>query len=133
MTHLGIDECVLLTNGEIELIVTTKVGPRILAYRFAGGRNMLGEVQEAKIEHEDGMWRPYGGHRLWAAPEEMPTTYYPDNDRLEVESIGLHAVSLKAPIEQTTKLQKEIRVTLGEHGSDVRIEHFIRNVGDREV
>jgi hypothetical protein len=133
MTYLGIPDCVLLTNGDVELIVTTKIGPRILAYRFAGGRNMFGEVPEAKIEHKDGTWRPYGGHRLWAAPEEMPTTYYPDNDPLEVESVGLHAISLRAPVEHTTKLQKEIRVTLAEHGSDVRVEHFIRNASDKEI
>lgn len=133
MTYLGMDDCVLLTNGDVEVIVTTRVGPRILVFRRIGGRNWLGEVPEAKIEHSDGTWRPYGGHRLWAAPEEMPTTYYPDNDPVSVESIGLNAISLKAPIERTTHLQKELRIVLAEHGSEVRIEHFMRNTGALEV
>src|SRR5947209_6162061 len=117
MTYLEIPNCIRLSNGEIDLIATTAVGPRILSYRRSTGKNILAEVPEAKIEHAMGTWKPYGGHRLWAAPEEMPRTYYPDNDPLEVERIGELGICLRAPVERLTNIQKEMRIVLAASGS----------------
>jgi hypothetical protein len=49
------------------------------------------------------------GHRLWAAPEVMPRTYYPDNASVSVQVEG-EAVTFLSPIETTTHLQKAITV-----------------------
>ena len=130
---MGIRECLLLSNGDIELIATTRVGPRILCYRPLNGENVLAEVPNIAQPNSLGMWKPYGGHRLWAAPEELPRTYYPDNDPVEVESFDGHSVRLRAPVERMTHLQKEIRITLEEKGSGVSIEHIITNCGDTLV
>ena len=40
-----------ITNGEIELIVTTDVGPRVMHYGFVGGRNVFKEFRAIKIVH----------------------------------------------------------------------------------
>jgi hypothetical protein len=32
-----------MTNGEIELVVTGDIGPRIIRYGFVGGRNLFHE------------------------------------------------------------------------------------------
>ncbi len=39
----GWDNCVRLSNGEIELIVTTDVGPRVIRCGFIKGQNLFHE------------------------------------------------------------------------------------------
>jgi hypothetical protein len=133
ISYMGIPECLLLSNGEIELVVTTLVGPRILCYRFVKEENVFGELPDIAQPNSLGLWKPYGGHRLWAAPEKLPQTYYPDNDPVEVTSLGAYSVRLRAPVERETNLQKEMRITLEEHGSGIAIEHIITNYGDTAV
>ena len=78
--YLGYPDCLELGNGTVNLIVSTDFGPRILFYGFDGGENILGWHGEAAVNTELGTWKPYGGHRLWLAPENMPLSYSPDND-----------------------------------------------------
>jgi hypothetical protein len=37
----GWPNCYKISNGEVELIVTSDVGPRIMRYGFVGGQNLL--------------------------------------------------------------------------------------------
>ena len=39
----GWPNCYRIANGEVELIVTTDVGPRVISYAFAGGKNLFKE------------------------------------------------------------------------------------------
>ena len=77
--YLGLPNCVRLSNGTTEVVVTTDVGPRVIRYAFLGGENVLGECPKAKVTTQLGEWRPWGGHRLWTAPEGMPRSYVPDD------------------------------------------------------
>jgi hypothetical protein len=83
--YLNLPNCIRLTNGEVEIIVTTDVGPRIISYNFVGGENILGEHPNARVETALGEFKPYGGHRLWIAPENMPNSYAPDNAPIEYQ------------------------------------------------
>lgn len=125
--------CLRLSNGEAELIVSTAFGPRILFYGFGGGENILGWHAEAKVQTALGEWRPYGGHRLWIAPENMPLSYAPDNSPVEYFTENNFSIRLVQPFEEATQTQKEITVTLGEKGSEATIEHRITNRGDKEI
>jgi hypothetical protein len=126
--------CLRLSNGEVDLIVSLDFGPRVLFYGFTGGgENILGLHPNAKVETELGVWRPYGGHRLWTAPENMPLSYAPDNAAVEYFSENDFAARFVAPVEEATKIQKEIAVTLSEKGSEAVIEHRIANRGEREI
>ena len=42
----GWPNCIRLTNGQVELIITTDVGPRVIRFGFAGGQNLFNEVKE---------------------------------------------------------------------------------------
>ncbi|MDQ3801552.1 MAG: DUF4380 domain-containing protein [Acidobacteriota bacterium] len=128
-------DCLRLSNGEIELIVSTAYGPRILFYGFArsGGENILGWHPEAKVQTALGEWRPYGGHRLWLAPENMPLSYAPDNSAVEYFIESDFAARFVQPLENQTKTQKEIVVTLSEKGSEATVEHRIANRGETEI
>ena len=57
-----------LTNGEAELIVTLDVGPRVIRYALAGGKNVFKEYDEQMGKSGESEWMIRGGHRLWAAP-----------------------------------------------------------------
>lgn len=131
---LDFQNCVRLTNGEIEIVVSTDFGPRILACNFVGGENVLGIHGEAKVETALGEFKPYGGHRLWIAPENMPNSYAPDNAPIEYFfDERTNSIRLTQPIETITRTQKEFTVTLDEQGSGVTINHKITNRGDKEI
>ena len=126
---LGGHEGVRVTNGEVDVVATTDIGPRIVEYRLRDGANVLGEALDASIETALGTWRPYGGHRLWAAPEVNPRSYSPDNDPVEATADGERSVELTAPVESATGLQKSIAITVDETGSGVTVVHRIVNTG----
>ncbi|HET6453605.1 MAG TPA: hypothetical protein VFI02_04320 [Armatimonadota bacterium] len=120
--------CYKLSNGTVEVIVTSDIGPRVIAYRFPGGENMLAELPEAAVSTAFGDWHPYGGHRLWAAPEVMPRTYYPDNSPITAEP-GKDSIRLIEPTEPPTGIQKEMLITLDATGTRVTILHKLTNKG----
>ena len=126
---LGLPNCYRLTNGTVEVTVATDVGPRVLGYGFVGGENVFGEVPEAAITTAFGDWKPWGGHRLWAAPEVNPRSYVPDNAPVEFEFVGETKVRLIGPTETQTGLQKVVSVTLDSGGAGVTVRHRIVNRG----
>jgi hypothetical protein len=117
-----VPDCIRLSNGTVEVTLATTFGPRILAYAFDGGENVLGWHADAKVETTLGTWRPYGGHRLWVAPENMPRSYAPDNEPVEVTKNGDLSVHLKGVFD-TAGLQKEMTVTLAADGTRLTIDH----------
>ena len=128
------ENCVRLTNGEIEIVASTDFGPRILAYNFIGGENVLGIHAEANVETTLGIFKPYGGHRLWIAPENMPNSYAPDNSPVEYFfDETTNSLRLIQPIETVSNTRKEIKITLDEMGSGVVISNKITNLGDKEI
>jgi len=128
---LDLPGCYRLQNGTVEVVVTTDVGPRIVSYRFAAGENVLRQRVQPGPKTQ---WKSYGGHRLWAAPEQRPRTYFPDNDPVEhAEDAAAGAIRLTAPVETANGIQKTIRVVLDREGSGVTVEHEIANRGSWPV
>lgn len=128
VTFRGWQHCRLLTNGTVEVIVTTDVGPRVVRYGLAGGPNVLCEVHE-----EDGLtggdtWHTFGGHRLWHAPEASPRSYQPDGRPVAYEVRG-DAILLRQDVEAATGIQKELEVTLADAGTEVTVLHRLTNCG----
>lgn len=121
--------CYEVSNAAAAIIVSEEFGPRVLSYSLPDGENILGWHPEAKVETELGVWRPYGGHRLWIAPENMPMSYAPDNEPVDIEILGDLAIKLSAPVD-AAGIEKEMKITLAETGSGVTIEHRITNHGD---
>ena len=127
VTTIGALNGVRLSNESVGVVATTDVGPRIVEYALHGGLNVLGEAPDARIETPLGVWRPYGGHRLWCAPEASPRSYVPDNDPVLVEEIGERAVRLIAPPESATGIARAITVVLDDTGSGLTLLHRITN------
>ena len=123
LSYLNLD-CIRISNGTTDLIVTTSVGPRILFYGAKGGQNHLGLHPENVVKTALGEWKPRGGHRLWVWPEVFPATYAPDNVPVTHEKHGELSVTVQAPVDGAA-IGKKIRITLGPAGSKVKLEHTV--------
>ncbi len=126
LTYMGLKNCIKLSNGSVDVIATTEVGPRILFYGPTGGENVFGHHPEASKDTALGTWKPYGGHRLWVWPEVFPATYAPDNDPIEHTAEGEFGLLLKQPVDKAG-MEKQIRLTLAPDGTKVRVEQTITN------
>lgn len=142
-----------LSNGEVELVVVTDIGPRILHYGFVGGDNVLQVAENTAGSTGGNSWNGYGGHRFWIAPE-VDMTYYPDNDPVRVTINGNTITLTSAPelidpamrdtysvdevwqqyensigFRRNLTVQKEMQITLEEDGT-ITIVHAAQNVGE---
>ena len=118
--------CFELSNGEASVIASADFGPRIVSYSLAEGENILGWHPDAAVTTDLGTWKPYGGHRLWMAPENMPLSYAPDNEPVQVQEHGELSLSLSAK-EDAAGIEKRITLTLNEKGSRLTLDHEITN------
>ena len=123
-SFLGQSDCLRLSNGDVELIVTTAVGPRILFYGTSGGRNVFGQFPDASKDTALGTWKPLGGHRLWVAPELFPATYAPDNDPVEHQATGDLSLTLRGKVD-AAGIAKQLRLTLAPSGTGVTVEQTV--------
>jgi hypothetical protein len=129
LTYFDNISCYRLANAVVELVVTTGVGPRIIRYGFRGEENILGEIPDVSIETELGPWKPWGGHRLWTAPEANPRSYVPDNSPVPYEIEDEKTIRLVQAVEPHTGIEKEMRVALAEDddSAGVTIHHRLTN------
>jgi hypothetical protein len=124
--YAGWPNCYRISNGEVELILTSDVGPRVMRYGFVGGQNLFKEFKEQLGKSGEREWQARGGHRLWVAPEVVPITYALDNSPVEIEVRGAELEAIQ-PVEKETGLQKSILIKLASSGSAVELVHRIKN------
>lgn len=124
----GWPNCQRVSNGRLELIATTDVGPRIVRLGFVGGPNEFAEFPAMQGLTGGGEWRMYGGHRFWHAPEDPALSYVPDNGPVAFEALA-DGLRLTQPAEALTGLQKEIELYLAPDGAHVRVVHRLANRG----
>ncbi|MBS7263107.1 MAG: hypothetical protein KIG36_05820 [Eubacteriales bacterium] len=128
----GWNKCVRISNGTVELIVTTEVGPRIIRYGFIGGPNVMCEKEGQMGTKGAKEWQIYGGHRLWHSPEDAKRTYELDNTPVKYRRIRNGIVTLQ-PVEPWAQIEKQMEIRLDEEGTGVRIVHRLFNRGAWDV
>ena len=116
-----------LSNGEVDLIATSDVGPRILHYSFKGGQNLMHVVEAMAGKSGEPTWQSRGGHRLWVGPEAVPLTYGLDNGPVVASIENGRTIVLDQPVEPLTGVSKQIGITMSDTGSDVELVHRIYN------
>jgi hypothetical protein len=124
--YKGWPNCYRVSNGEIELIVTGDVGPRIIRFGFIGGQNLFKEYPEQLGHSGEEKFQLRGGDRVWKAPEDPVATWAPDNVAVEIR-ITANGLIARAPVEPLTNLQKEIEVSMAPSGTSVTVSHRITN------
>ncbi|HOK46768.1 MAG TPA: hypothetical protein PLK67_12590 [Bryobacteraceae bacterium] len=115
-----------ISNGEVELVVTSDVGPRIMRYAFIGGQNLFKEFPEQLGKSGEKEYQMRGGHRLWVAPETLETSWALDNSPVNIEIRGSE-LTATGPVEPGTGLQKQIVVRLDDTGTGVEVIHRLKN------
>ena len=98
-----------VSNGEVELVITGDIGPRIMRYGFPGGQNFFKEFDDQMGKTGEPTWQARGGHRVWIAPEDIVKSYATDNDTVTIDVHGDLLVAT-APVEAITGIEKKISV-----------------------
>lgn len=130
--------CVKMTNGIIELMVTVDFGPRVIHFSTVGRENMFFMDKEKKplgdfLEiYKGDVHRLYGGHRIWAGPEVMPRCYHPDNLPVACRQVE-NGMEFTAAVEKENAIQKSMTITLEPDKPFVDISHSIENLGAWEI
>ncbi|CAN5521878.1 hypothetical protein BH11PLA2_BH11PLA2_21770 [soil metagenome] len=119
----------LLTNGEVELIVTLDVGPRVICYRVPGGFNVMKNYQQMMGGTNEPEWQIRGGHRFWLAPEDLTRTYFADNRPVTWKKTGNLSVDIIAPPETEYGVQKTMSLSLQPKGTKVDVTLTVTNTG----
>ena len=100
-------DCCKLSNGTVDVLVTAELGPRVIFYGFTGGENMFAELDpDLVVKHDWGEWHARGGHRLWHTLEELPRSYVPDNDPIEMEVESLGPLTMLEPGDSTAHVER---------------------------
>ena len=128
----GWNNCVRITNGSIDLIITVDVGPRIIRCGFVDQENEMCEIASTMGETGGDEWRLYGGHRLWHSPEDRRRTYVPDNSPVQWEAIP-HGIRTVQEPEALTGIIKEMKITITPDTGIVRISHRLTNTGPNPI
>lgn len=121
----GWNDCLKISNGTIDAVVTTEVGPRVISYGFIDGPNELYVDESTLGVRELDKWATFGGHRLWHSPEDTVRTYHVDTDPVDYE-IFENGVILKQAVEPNTGIQKTIKVAMDENGA-LTLTHSMTN------
>jgi hypothetical protein len=128
----GWPNCYKISDGQVEAIVTTDVGPRVIYLGFTGGKNLFAEFEEQMGKTNDEQWLIFGGHRLWHSPETWGRCYHPDS--VPVKALELpNGVHLIQPVEPNTNIEKEIIITLNPGSHQFTVEHRMTNRGNWPV
>jgi hypothetical protein len=126
INYMGWPNCLRLSNSEVELIIPTDIGLRILHFGFIGGQNIFFLSPNDKGKQGGNQWRIYGGHRLWHAPEAIPRTYSPDNDPISY-SWDSQTLKIIQPEETGTGISKEMEISLSPDKNEVKVLHRLIN------
>jgi hypothetical protein len=109
--------------------VPTEIGPRILflASKKRPKINLFNVLPNVETPTKDGLWKMYGGHRLWSSPEEKPRTYSIDNSPVKITATK-DSFTIHGNPEKENSILKEITVKpLQQKG--IQVIHSIRNIG----
>ena len=132
-------KCKIISNGLLEMYITADIGPRIIKLNLNGKKNLMfndiGREMYADVSSAFGngkIWYIYGGHRLWLSPEEMPHTYYPDNEPVNVRIDG-NTAHFTPPPQKINGLSHSIEIEMCEDRPRAKITHRIANIGEKEI
>ncbi|MCL2518352.1 MAG: hypothetical protein FWF15_07305 [Oscillospiraceae bacterium] len=132
-------KCLSISNGIMEVYVTIDLGPRIIKCNICGKENLMfndltrgisNDVSDAFGENKT--WYIYGGHRMWVSPENLPLTYYPDNEKVAYKMTSNGAV-FTPPVQKVNDLQHEIEIVMDCNEAKMDVIHRLTNIGCKNV
>jgi hypothetical protein len=120
------EDVVEIELGSYRIRVATAFGPRVLGLSRDQGPEIFASLPEVVIDRPDsGVYRFWGGHRLWASPEIPAITYAPDDEPCSVTAAA-ESVSIEGPVDRAGLVK---RMTLSDGPDGVVVEHELMNAG----
>jgi len=126
----GWEDAYRLSNGRVDAVVVTAIGPRIMSFGPTGGPNLFYVRDREAGGRNEAEWTFRGGWRLWIAPERRETTYSLDNAPCTAEVSG-PTLRVTGPPQRDAGLQKTIEVSLDPEQPRLHVVSRLRNSGDR--
>ena len=117
--------CHVVTSGDLELMITLDVGPRIISLSYNNSENLLYTFPDDFSCQGATDYHHYGGHRLWTTPESISYSYHPEN--IPVTVVDGWFLSEK----DLRNIQKGFRVTAIPEG--FLLEQRLTNLGNDVV
>jgi len=128
--YAGWKNCILLSNGIFEAVISTEIGPRILRYAEVGGANVLYLDEFTAGQTEAPVWRAYGGRRFdYHLNGELVLTV--ENSPVKYE-LGDDRVTFYLPNDEKTDISKEIMIRMCRRGG-LEIKQTLINNGTEIV
>lgn len=128
----GWENCLRLSDGNVELIFTVDVGPRVIRLCVPGRQNLFKENDDEMGKTSGMQWMAFGGHRFWHAPEVFPRTYAPDFDPVGYTWED-HVLTLVQKTEPENGIQKEIEISMQDGAIHLTHRLINRNVWPVEL
>ncbi|MCX7868348.1 MAG: DUF4380 domain-containing protein [Terrimicrobiaceae bacterium] len=129
INYKGWPNTLRLSNGTTELVVTTDVGPRILAYQTEGRGNIFHVIEEQCGRTDEPEFQLRGGHRFWLGPEDWILSYHVDNRTVQYRQGREGELVFETLQTDPTPIRKSLGVKLAPEGTSVTIRHTATNEG----
>jgi len=127
--HSGWNRNLHLSNGQIDLVATLEVGPRISHLSTSGGENVFHTWPEQLGGRGETEWMIRGGHRFWIAPEDPQRTYHLDNFPVEHREYASNGeVVIDSLQEEGGRILKSLGITMDPAAPRVAVRHTARNI-----
>lgn len=108
-------------------------GLHLVGLRRTGyAENLLAELPDVCWNTPWGEYRPRGGHRLMAAPEDLALTYAPETGAVEMR-MGESGVCLQQKTSAGSAIEKWLEINLSIEKPKVHLRQVLRNVGDTPI
>ncbi len=115
-----------IANEFIELLVSIDFGPRVLFFGALRGVNQFYLQPQDLLNSQPDQFHFFGGHRLWAAPEDPIKTYIPDNEPVEWHQQE-NTVIIHQPACGKQLLAKTLSLVMDPLLPQVTITHILTN------
>lgn len=124
-------DCLEITMGCVDLLVSISVGPRILSLCMGGRGNIFAELPGQFLEYPgEGNFNFYGGHRLWCGPEDPSITYIPDSQPIKIRETS-ESIELIQEVDPIIGIQKSIRIIPTDFENILIVDHRIKNTKNK--
>lgn len=122
-----------LENQHLRLRCLAHAGPRLVSLEWVGiSGNLLAETPDIYWQTTQGIYRLFGGHRLWLAPENPEFSYAPDDTGLVACSLPT-GLLLEQAEARPDGLHLSMELQLHPDRPVLTIHHRLRNVGEQPV
>ncbi len=133
VNYRGWRNTIKISNGLMEVYVTTDVGPRIVDIRPIGGNNIFYLRPDEVGKSGEKEFKLRGGWRPWIAPERYDTTWFPDNHPITYQRLKDGTLRFFGPKEPTSGIQKIVDVKVMPNEPCVWVTMRLRNVSKKPV